>query len=206
MHRDSGKTAKIARVNGHSYLQWNTEITSYFTFPKLNRLHRRFVHPHVDKLFNALKQSEVSSITPETRKMPDKIKQSYAACRENVQRPRRFKLILRDNVEFNQNIYVDIFYIDGKPVLHVVDEGTRSQAARWLPNVSSECLWKALRQCWIDAYLGPLDVIVHDAGKNFMVSAFAGNADMLYIATEPVPVEAANSMSIVDRYHAPLRR
>lgn len=46
VHRDSGETAKITLVSVHPYLQWNTEIAFSFTFPKLNRLHLRFGHPH----------------------------------------------------------------------------------------------------------------------------------------------------------------
>lgn len=65
---------------------------------------------------------------------------------------------------------------------------------------------KALRQCCIDVFSGPPDVIVHYAEKNFMGRAFARSAKMLHIATKPVPIEAANSMSIVERYHSPLCR
>lgn len=129
VHRDYGEPAEVTRVNGHPYLQWNTEITSYFTFPELKRLHRCFGHSHVDKLVKVLKRSEMSTITPETRKTLDKIERLCAACQGYAQRPRRFKFTLRDDVEFNHNIYVDIFYIEGKPVLHVVEEGTRFQAA-----------------------------------------------------------------------------
>lgn len=60
--------------------------------------------------------------------------------------------------------------------------------------------------CWLDVYLGPLDIIVHDAGKNFIASEFQANADMLHIGTKSIPVESANSMKVVDRYHARLRR
>ena len=48
--------------------------------------------------------------------------------------------------------------------------------------------------------------MAHDAGKKFMARAFEANADMLHISTKSIPVEAANSMSIVERYHSPLRR
>lgn len=98
IHRDSGETAKIARVNSHPYLQRNTKIASYFTFPELRRLHRHFGHPHVDKLVNVLKRLKVSTITPETRKMLEKIERSCAACQEYAQRLRRFKFTLRDDV------------------------------------------------------------------------------------------------------------
>jgi len=49
----------------------------------------------------------------------------YKHCQKNGVSPRRFRFNLRDNVSFNFSIIVDIFYISGKPVLHVVDEGTK---------------------------------------------------------------------------------
>ena len=72
--------------------------------------------------------------------------------------------------------------------------------------MSAKTLWSALRMCWIDVYLGAPDVIAHDAGKSFMASAFRANADMLHIRTNSIPVESANAMKIVERYHSPLRR
>jgi hypothetical protein len=43
----------------------------------------------------------------------------------NRKLPRRFKFNLRDNVSFNLSIIIDIFYILGKPVLYIINEGTR---------------------------------------------------------------------------------
>ncbi len=63
-----------------------------------------------------------------------------------------------------------------------------------------------LRLCWIDVYVGPPDVIVHDAGTNFDSTEFRQNARTLSIQTKCVPVEAANSIGLVERYHVPLRR
>lgn len=101
---------------------------------------------------------------------------------------------------------MDIFYVDGKPILHVVDEATRFQATLWLRTVSAESTWRALHACWIDVYLGPPDIIAHDAGKNFMARAFQSNADMLHMRTMMILVETAHSISIVERYHSPLHR
>lgn len=103
-------------------------------------------------------------------------------------------------------MFVDIFYVDSKPILHVVDESTRYQAAWWLARVSAEAVWEAMRMCWIDVYLGPPDIITHDAGKQFMARAFQTNAELLHIETNSVPVESANYMSTVERYHTPVRR
>ncbi|OXV11340.1 hypothetical protein Egran_00899 [Elaphomyces granulatus] len=88
----------------------------------------------------------------------------------------------------------------------VVDEATRFQAARWLPNISAQATWNALRLCWIDVYIGPPDLLIHDAGTNFTGQEFQQCATSMAISTKCVPVEAHQSIGIVERYHAPLRR
>ena len=47
----------------------------------------------------------------------------------------RFKFILKDNYKFNYLVYVDIIYLDGKPVLQVVDLATSFKAARFLRDI-----------------------------------------------------------------------
>ncbi|KAI0991423.1 hypothetical protein K3495_g16764, partial [Podosphaera aphanis] len=107
---------------------------------------------------------------------------------------------------FNHSVLVDIFYINAEPIIHIVDEATRFQAAHWLPNISTQAIWNCIRRCWIDTYLGPPDIITHDAGTQFTSREFKQLAVSLGISTESVPVEAHNSIGIVERYHGPLKR
>ena len=97
-------------------------------------------------------------------------------------------------------------YINGKPILHVVDEETRYQAGRWLPNISAKQTWETLRLCWIDTYLGPPEYITHDAGKNFVSKEFSQYSNSIGISLRAIPIEVHNSIGIVKRYHSPLRR
>ena len=127
-------------------------------------------------------------------------------CQLHGHSPGRFRFNLRDDVAFNYSIIVDIFYINGKPVLHVVDEATRYQAGRWLNSMSAKTVWEMLRACWIDTYLGPPDVITTDAGTNFDSNEFAQMAANVGTKVKIVPVEAHNSVGIVERYHGPVRR
>jgi hypothetical protein len=60
--------------------------------------------------------------------------------------------------------------------------------------------------CWINTYLGPLDLITHNAGKNFISKEFKQYATIMGISIKGVPVEAYNSIRMVERYHGPLRR
>eukprot|EP00171_Calliarthron_tuberculosum_P022824 IDg22824t1 len=89
---------------------------------------------------------------------------------------------------------------------------TRGQARKFccdelIPaRVTAEDVWRALRLCWIDVYLGPPNVLAHDAGKNLVARAFQRHSALMTIDTKPIPVESANSMTYVERYHAPIRR
>jgi hypothetical protein len=97
-------------------------------------------------------------------------------------------------------------YINGKPVLHIVDEATRFNAACWLENMTAKATWDAIQYIWTDTYLGPPDFIVTDARKNFVSKEFVRLASAAGTITVSVPVEAHWSIGTIERYHAVLRR
>uniref|UniRef100_A0A093UYI9 Transposon Ty1-NL2 Gag-Pol polyprotein n=1 Tax=Talaromyces marneffei PM1 TaxID=1077442 RepID=A0A093UYI9_TALMA len=196
-----GMTTPVSRRFGHPFLIWDHALQSYLTESfdaetcfltetELRRLHRRFGHPSVEKLRRMLERAghNVDS---------EALKHIWKVCHH-------FKSM--DDVSFNHSIIVDIMYINGKPVLHVVDEATRFNAAHWLDNISAKATWTTLRIMWIDMYLGPPDFIVTDAGKNFTSKEFSQNALSMNITVTTVPVEAHWSIGTVERYHAVLRR
>jgi IS30 family transposase len=113
---------------------------------------------------------------------------------------------LKDDVDFNYSIIVDIFYIDGKPVLHIVDEGTRYQAGGWLRDISAKHTWDTIKYRWIDTYLGPPDKLTADAGKQFASKEFSQLASALGVKVKIVPIEAHHSVGAVERYHGMIRR
>ena len=120
--------------------------------------------------------------------------------------PGRFKFTLKDDCEFNYSIVIDILYLNGRPVLQVVDSAIGFNAARFVKDMSANSAWNTLRVCWSDSYLGPPDRIVHDAGKNFASAEFRQLAKSMAIEVKEVPVESHHSVGLVERYHAPLRR
>jgi hypothetical protein len=56
----------------------------------------------------------------------------------NDKSPRRFKFILKDDYNFNFEVIIDIIYLDGKPVLQIVDTATSFQAVRFLKDISAK--------------------------------------------------------------------
>lgn len=97
-------------------------------------------------------------------------------------------------------------YVKNSLILHVIDEATRYQTARWLKNVIVKHTWDMLRLCWIDVYLESSEYIQHDADKNFVSRKFRQHAIIMTIIIKFVLVEAHWSIEIVKRYHAVLRR
>lgn len=204
---EDGASVPIVRRFGHPFLMWGLMISTYcyLTETELRTLHRRFGHPSATRLANVLERAGHSDV--QNHQILNHITKYCTRCQKFGGAPLRFKFTLRDDsIDFNHSIYIDIMYIDNSPILHIVDEATRFQAARWLQNMTSQHVWNTLRTCWIDSYLGPPDIITHDAGTNFTSQEFQQSAESLSIRTKEVPVEAAASMSIVERYHKPLRR
>ena len=126
-------------------------------------------------------------------------------CQKHGRSPGRFRFTLKEDITFNYYVIVDIMYISGKPLLYIVDKATRFQTGRWLQDISARHTWDVLRMCWIDTYLGPPDLIAHDAGKNFISKEFKQYTGTLGISTKAAPVKAHNLIRIVKRYHGPIR-
>ena len=55
-----------------------------------------------------------------------------------VKSPSRFKFTLKDDYEFNYIVIIDVMYLDGKPVLQVVDSSILFQAAKFLKDMSAK--------------------------------------------------------------------
>jgi len=122
----------IVRRYGYAFLLWNTSAYSiaiesfgqnpcFLTDVELRRLHRRFGHPSVRRLQQILQRSghdvEFRTIEHFTKYCEH--------CQKYGRSPGRFSFTIKDDIEFNYNIVVDIFYIESKSVLHIVDEATR---------------------------------------------------------------------------------
>src|SRR6266702_6586022 len=60
--------------------------------------------------------------------------------------------------------------------------------------------------CWINTYLGPLDIIIYNTGKNFISKEFKQYAIIFRMAIRSVLVKAHNLVRMVKRYYGPLCR
>lgn len=207
VRKSDGLTLPVTRKFGHPWFFTRPSLPKgdvFLTEAELRRLHKRFGHPSVGRLHRVLQRAGHDDVEYEALKM---IKKFCHHCQIKGSAPQRFKFKLeKDDVDFNHEIVVDIMYLDGDPVLHVVDDATAFQAARFLSSISAKETWEKLKQCWIDTYLGPPDIISHDAGTNFDSNEFRSEARIHGITVHQVPVEAHWSIGKGERYHAMLDR
>jgi thiol-disulfide isomerase/thioredoxin len=209
------KKLSIIRRFDHEFLLWKNFMQTYIdqSFDlnscylietKLRQLHRRFNYSFIKKLYNLLKRFD-----HEVKKsVLKKLTKFCTFCQKHEKSSERFKFILRDdvNMNFNYSVIVNVMYIENNLILHVIDEATRFQAAKWLQNISAKHIWEILRLCWIDVYLNSSDHILHDADKNFVSKKFRQFVISMTIIIKIVSIEAHWSIDIVERYHAELRR
>ena len=59
---------------------------------------------------------------------------------------------------------------------------------------------------WMDIYLGPPEMIVHDVGTQFTSTEFIQSARAMGSIVKCVLVETYHSIGIVERYHTSLRQ
>ena len=131
----SDQSYPIIRRYGHVFLPWCTSAYTiatesfdqnpcFLTHVELRRLHRRFGHPSVQRLQQFLERPghdfELHTLEHLTKYRHH--------CQIHGSSPGRFSFTIKGDIDFNFNVIVDILYIEGKPILHIVDESTRFQA------------------------------------------------------------------------------
>ncbi len=66
-----------------------------------------------------------------------------------------------------QRHITDVMYLDGKPVLHAVEEGTRFFSAQFLKYESTKTVWETFLDFWVSMYAGLPHAILVDQGSCF---------------------------------------
>ena len=203
--KDHGWSASLTYKNGHLYREW-PGATILFNRAELEKLHRRFAHPSVEKLMNLLRRAKPTEVDSQTAKILQEITDSCDPCQRLSPKPYVFQVSMPDAIQFNHEVIVDLMWIDKEPVLHVVDRGTHFSSATFLPNESATTVWNSLIKCWISVYVGFPNVISHDQGTVFTSKLFKNALEHFGVVAKPVPIEAHNALSVGERYHGPLRR
>ena len=141
----------------HSYVPMEFRQTNctHMSVAELEKVHRQLYHPTSEKLFNLLKKARPEEAIPETKCNLEELTNQCGPCQRIRTAPNRFRVSFgAEHVQFNERVLMDIMYINGDPVPHIVDEGTHFNASQFLPAVSTDSVWQALLKCWGAIYTG----------------------------------------------------
>jgi hypothetical protein len=210
----SGVALPLVRERGHLWLRWTYAEESLFTLSELTQLHARFGHPSPERLAYLLKRAEPNSYEPSTLAELRDIAATCGPFTSNAPKPRTRKVsVPPSDPHFNRVVTIDITYIGGKPVMHVVEKDTSFQAGGFLIGFpastlreSARAVWNAVQRRWVLPLLGLPDAFKHDQGSAFVAEYFQAAAAAVGVTCLPIAVEAANQMGSGERYHGMLRR
>jgi hypothetical protein len=136
--------------NGHK------KETNLFFKSELTKMHRGFYHLSSENLLNLLKRARPDDTNQETMQLLQQIASACETCQKLGPKPIRFKVSLpnKEDIVFGDELSIDLMFIDGQAVLHVVDTATRFSAATFPDShngsfgQSVEGVWLALIETW----------------------------------------------------------
>jgi len=195
----------LVRKDGHIYLEWGHAI--HYTTAELERLHRHFNHPAAERLSALLARAGGPKATPNARAELDRVAAACQVCQRLAKAPSRYRVALpTEGVTFNRTVYLDLMYLDGRSVLHVVDRDTAFSDDAFTRAEDVETLWQLYNVIWVHPYVGHPSVIHVDQGPQFTSAAWKALAASAGSEVVWSGIEAHNSLGVGERYHAFLRQ
>lgn len=94
-----------------------------------------------------------------------------------------------EELRFNHRAMFYTMFIEGRPVLHMVDERSHFQAAGFLRMQSTANIWKGIQKLWIFTYLGPPDFLALDQGSAYVSKYMKSIMAAAGISLEEAPID-----------------
>ncbi|OSX76619.1 hypothetical protein BU14_0183s0011 [Porphyra umbilicalis] len=199
-----GFKTPLTRKDGHLYLVWNNAI--HYTTTELDRLHRHFHHPQTGRLAELLRRAGGAKITPDVQAELAKVAAACDVCQRLAVAPHRFRTTMpSDDLSFNRTVYLDLMYLEGKSVLHVVDRDTAFSAAAFTDGERVDVLWQLYCCIWANPYVGHPSFMHADQGPQFKSAAWKALTNSAGVDLQLSGVESHNALGTGERYHAFLR-
>lgn len=170
--------APLMRKSGQVYFDCTKYVNSpgvrnFYTKEELKKLHRHFTHPSARKLYDLLKRAIDAPLPPNTFSTIDEIVKECDTCIEMTPRANSFQFQAPDKVVFNHRLLLDIVYLPTDkrkkgPVLHIIDAGTRFNAAAFLAKLDTTYIRNAFIKTWARMYIGTPSSILVNQGSVFV--------------------------------------
>jgi hypothetical protein len=116
-------------------------------------LHQYRFHPSADKLLNLLKRANPANVPADTKELFKDMSKSCHAFQVYSSKPIYFQIRDPAVIVSNHEIQLDLMYLHGKPVLHIVDVATTFSAANFLSAQDVSSVWNTFLAGWATLYI-----------------------------------------------------
>ena len=167
-----------------------------------SKLHRQFGHPPVIRLQKLLEKSDYN-LDEELIKEINDVSNECEICKRYKPAPRRPIVGLPLASKFNQTVCMDIKFINGQPVIHLIDALTRYSAAGVLYSKEPRGIINFMFRNWICIF-GPPDRFLSDNGGEFANQEMMDMAEAFNINLVTTAAESPWANGLCERYNAVL--
>lgn len=203
---NEGIQVPLVRKMGHIFFEWEAEIL--YTFPELQRIHKHFFHANSERLYALMRRAKIDDAVPLTLKQLQDVADACDVCQRLGKEPNRFRVALpHEDVCFNRLVLLDLMFLEGEAVLHVVDADTLWSAAGFMGDgQTADATWDLFVKIWVAAYVGYPQELHVDQGPQLQAPQWRARVEAAGIKQRDSGVESHNSLGAGERYHAFLRQ
>jgi hypothetical protein len=153
-----------------------------------------------------LKRANPANFPADTKDLLNDISKSCLACQVYSSKPIHFQIRDPAEIVFNHEIQLDLMYLHGKPVFHIVDVATTFSAANFLSAQDVSSVLNTILTGWATLYIGFPECILAYQVSVSMATHWNTACDLSTIHLRHTGIEIHNSIGSGERFHSPLRR
>ena len=166
---------------------------------KIVKLHKQFAHPSSDRLKKLIRDSGV--VDSDLGKMVDTVTLNCNVCKKYRRPPPRPIVSFPLATDFNEVVAMDIKFIDGVPILHLIDHATRYSMACRVRNKKPETIVECILNHWIRVFGHP-KFFLTDNGGEFVNDTLLELCEKFSVELKTTAAESAWSNGLVERHNA----
>ena len=165
-----------------------------------HKLHRQFAHPPPERLIKLLDRSDYKS--KEINELIHEESKNCDVCKRYKRPPPRPVVGMPLSTRFNQTVSMDIKFIKGKPVLHLIDDLTRYSMSSVLANKQAKTVINNIFK-WISMFGSP-GMFLSGNGGEFANHEFTEMGERFNIRVNTTAAESPWANGLCERYNAVL--
>ena len=165
---------------------------------KALKLHKQFSHPSASKLQKLIRDSGVTEHPILTA--IEKVTEQCDICKRFKRTPSRPVVAFPLASTFNETVALDLKFIHGVIILHMIDHATRYSQTCIIKNKQKGTIVKAILKHWI-ALFGSPQKFLSDNGGEFVNDEFLELAEKFNITVHTTAAESPWSNGLVEKHN-----